>query len=145
MFGSQALQVLGHHPPWYRVDCRLADRQYQPGAGHRTDTLAGNEAHAGLCLQAHLAVEQGAVGNVRVIAGILEGAGLGAILQQAAELQTHLHHLALGQGDVHGVIALARKQQAGRCEAGGGGATAGGQTAAQRGGLFPGFVTHRQA
>ncbi|MNJ49218.1 hypothetical protein D3C77_444370 [compost metagenome] len=142
---GQALQVFGHHPSRHRIDRRLAHRQYQAGTGHGTDTLARHKAHAGLGLQAYAAIEQGAVGDVRIVAGILEGAGLGALFEQAAELQAHLHLLAFRQGDVDRVVLLARQQQPRRRKAGGGGTAAGGQAAAQWGGLFLGFVTHRGA
>jgi len=83
------------------------------------------------------------VGDVRVIAGILDRPGFGAALAQATELQAHLHLFALGQSDVHRVGSDAGEQQARGGEAGGGGAAAGGEAAAQGRGLFGGFVTHR--
>ncbi|MNR05815.1 hypothetical protein D3C85_1218630 [compost metagenome] len=135
--------MLAHHLARYRVDRRLADRQHQAGPRDGADTAAGNKTHAGFGAQAHLAVEQGAVGYVRVVAGVLEGAGFGAGCRQAAELQAHLNLLALGQDDVDCIARLAAEQQP-RCrQAGGGGAAAGGQAAAQRDRVFACFVTHR--
>ena len=82
--------------------------------------------------------------RVGIIAGILDRPGFGAFAHQATEFQAHLHHLAFGQGDSHGVVTLPGEQQLGCRQAGGGGATAGGQAAAQWGGLFAGFFTHRR-
>ncbi|MCY1176250.1 hypothetical protein D9M73_165150 [compost metagenome] len=103
------------------------------------------EANPRLGAQAHLGVQQGAMGHVGIVAGVLEGSRFGAVLGEAAELQAHLHVLAFGQHDVHRVGCYTGQQQACGSEAGSGGATAGGQAAAQRGGLFGGFVTHRKA
>jgi len=142
---GQLLQVLTDHAPRYRVDRRLAHGEHQPGAGDGTDTYACDKAYARFFLQAHLAVEQRAMGDIGVVAGILECAGFGARALAAAELQAHLHHLALGQGDAHGVSAHTGEQQA-RCrQAGGSGAAASGQAAAQWRRLFAGFFTHRGA
>lgn len=85
------------------------------------------------------------MGDIRIVAGILQGTGLGAACAGAAELQAHLYHLALGQGDVHRIMVLAGQQQACCRKAGGGGAAASGQAAAQGRGLFTGFFTHREA
>ena len=141
----QLLQVFGHHPSWHRVDGRFSHCQDQAWTSHRAHTGAGNKAHARLLQQSHAAEEQGTMGHIRVIACILERAGFSAILMQATELQTHLHLLALGQGDLHCIAFNTAQQQTRRGKAGGCGAAAGGQTAAQRGGLFLGFVTHQQA
>ena len=84
------------------------------------------------------------MGHVRVVACVLEGAGFGTIGLRAAELQAHGYHFAFGQGDFHGVMADAAEQKPGGGQAGGRGATAGGQAAAQGRGLFGGFVTHQR-
>ncbi|MNL21002.1 hypothetical protein D3C87_1422750 [compost metagenome] len=85
------------------------------------------------------------MGDVRIVPGILEGSGFGALIQQPTEFQAHLYLLAFRQDDLHRIRAHSAEQQASRREAGGGGAAAGGQAAAQRCGLFGGFVTHRRA
>ncbi|MCY1412561.1 hypothetical protein D9M71_279720 [compost metagenome] len=85
------------------------------------------------------------MGDVRVVTRILEGAGFGTVLMQATELQAHLHLLALGQGDLHGVALGTGQQQTCCGKTGGSGAAAGGQAAAQGGGLFLGLVTHQRA
>ncbi|MNG99411.1 hypothetical protein D3C79_585790 [compost metagenome] len=141
---GKLLQVFGHHPPWHRVDCRFAHRQDQTGTGHGTHACAGDKAHAGFSLQAHATVEQGTMGDIRVVTGILEGAGFGTVRMQATELQAHLHLLALGQGDLHGVALGTGQQQACCGKTGGSGAAAGGQAAAQGRGLFLGLVTHQR-
>jgi len=43
------------------------------------------------------------VGDVRIVTGILDSAGLRAVFGQTAELQAHLHLLALGQHNIHSV------------------------------------------
>jgi hypothetical protein len=141
-FVRQALQVFTDHAPRHRVYGWLTHRQHQPRAGHGAHAGTGDKTDARFGQQAHLAVEQGAVGHVRVVAGVLERARFGTLIGETAELQAHLHHLALGQGDADGIAALAEQQQACCRQAGGGGATAGGQAAAQWGRLFAGFFTH---
>ncbi len=79
LFGK-LLQVLGHHPPWHRVDCRFAHRQDQAGTGHRAHACAGDKAHPRFSLQAHATIEQGTMGYIGVIASILESAGFGTVL-----------------------------------------------------------------
>ncbi|VTQ42707.1 Uncharacterised protein [Pseudomonas aeruginosa] len=142
-FGGELGEVAFDHLSRHRIDRRLADRQGQPRAGHRTDPGAGMEAHARLGAQAHPGEHQGAMGDVGIVAGILEGAGFRAVFPGAAEFQAHQHLLALGQDDLHRVADRAAQQQARRRQAGGGGATAGGVAAAQRRGLLGGFLTHR--
>ena len=55
------------------------------------------EAHARLGAQAHPGEHQGTVGDVGIVAGILEGAGFRAVFPGAAEFQAHQHLLALGR------------------------------------------------
>ncbi|MNE16928.1 hypothetical protein D3C80_1098890 [compost metagenome] len=141
---GQVLQVFTDHAPRHRVDGRFTHSQHQPRPGHRAHAAAGDKTNARFRQQAHLAIDQGTVGHVRVVTRILEGAGFGALADQAAEFQAHLHDLAFGQGDVHRIVTLPGEQQLGRCQAGGGGAAAGGKAAAQRRGLFAGFFTHRR-
>lgn len=71
-FGGELGEVAFDHLSRHRIDRRLADRQGQPRAGHRTDPGAGMEAHARLGAQAHPGEHQGAVGDVGIVAGILE-------------------------------------------------------------------------
>ncbi|MNZ85571.1 hypothetical protein D3C78_1043670 [compost metagenome] len=137
--------MFGHHSSWHRVDRRFAHGKDQPRAGHGAYTVARDEVHARVSEQAHATVEQCAMGDIRVITGILEGARFCTAFMQAAELQAHLHHFALGQGDLHGIVFDAGQQQPRRRQTGGGGAAAGGQAAAQRGRLFLGLVTHLRA
>ncbi|MNQ74790.1 hypothetical protein D3C85_895590 [compost metagenome] len=141
---SQSGQVFADHFARHRVDRGLADSQHQPGPGHGADAATGLEARPRFAAQAHLGVEQGTVGHVRIVTGVLEGSRFGAVLGEAAELQAHLHLFALGQHDFHRIGRCASQQQTRGGEAGGRGATAGGQATAQGGGLFGGFVTHRR-
>ncbi|MNP46772.1 hypothetical protein D3C76_1407930 [compost metagenome] len=137
--------MIADHLARYRIDCRLADAQHQSWPGDRANTATGSEANTWLDQQTHLAKKQCTVGHVWIVPGILDRPGLCAVIDQAAELQAHLHLLAFGQDDLHGVRASTAEQQASRRQAGRGGAAAGGQSAAQRGRLFGGFVTHRKA
>ena len=141
--GGQLLQMISDHLAGHRVDCRLAHTQHQPRTGHGADAASGDKTDTRFRAQAHPRVQQCPVGDVRIVARVLDGARFGAVFAQAAELQAHLHLFTFGQGDFYRVVAGAAKQQAGGGQAGGGGAAAGGQATAQRCGLFGGFVTHR--
>ncbi|MNI57823.1 hypothetical protein D3C73_1129090 [compost metagenome] len=141
----QSAQVLSDHLTRYRVDCRLADLQHQAWPGDRADASTGAEADARLGAQSNPGEQQCTVGHVRVVTCILDRAGLGPVIQQPAEFQAHLYALALGQDDVDGIRVGTTQQQSRSGQTGGGGAATSGQAAAQRGGMFSGFVTHRQA
>ena len=80
----------------------IRDR-HQPRSRHRADAATRDETYTGLGDQAHLGKQQGTVGHVRVIARVLDRPGFGALFGQSAELQAHLHLLALGQYDFHGI------------------------------------------
>ncbi|MNZ86962.1 hypothetical protein D3C78_1058080 [compost metagenome] len=142
-FVGQSSQVFADHFAWHRIDRGFADAQHQPGPGHGAYAKSGLEARPRFAAQTHLGIEQGTVGHVRIVTGVLEGSRFGAVLGEAAEFQTHRHLFALGQYDFHRIGRRASQQQARGGEAGSRGAAAGGQAAAQGGGLFGGFVTHR--
>lgn len=78
---GQGAEVVADHLARHRIDRRFADAQHQAWACHGADAEPGAETDAGLGGQAHLAVEQGTVGHVRVVTGILDGAGFGAVGQ----------------------------------------------------------------
>ena len=64
------------HLARHRVDRRFADRQRQAGLGDRADAFAGGKGHAGARRAARDARDdQGAVGHVRVVAGVLDDSG----------------------------------------------------------------------
>ena len=144
-FIGQSGQVIGDHFARHRVDRRFADAQHQPRPGDGADTASGLETDTRFADEAYPGVEQGAVGHVRIIASVFDGARFGAVLGRAAKLQAHLHLFAFGQDDLHGIRAHPAEQQASRRKAGCRRATARGQATAQGGGLFGGFVTHREA
>ena len=57
-----------------RIDCRLADRQWQPIAGDRAHPVAGPEFDAvSICFQGNVHPDQGAVGYVGVVACVRSG------------------------------------------------------------------------
>ena len=103
----QLQQVIGDHFARHRVDRRFSHGQYQTGPGDGAYALASHEDDARGGDQTHLRVQQRAMGHVRVVARVFQGARFGAPGQQATKLQAHCHHFALGQGDFNGVMAHA--------------------------------------
>ena len=102
--------MLGDHFAWHWVNCRFTDGQYQARPGDGAHALACYKVNAGLGGEPNERVQQRTVGDVRVIACILNGAGFGPGVSQATELKAHLDFFALGQGDFHGVVADAAQQ-----------------------------------
>ncbi|MNK89669.1 hypothetical protein D3C87_1096850 [compost metagenome] len=95
-FGGKQCQVITDHLAWHRVDCRLADTQHQSRPRYGAHAGAGIETNPRFTQQPNTRIEQRAVSHVGVVASILDRPGLGAIIGQAAELQTHLHLFAFG-------------------------------------------------
>ena len=94
-----------------RVDRRLADRDREPRPGHHADPLAGDEHHPGAGLAAaHRDPDQGAMGHVGVVAGVLDHAGEGAAAGAAALGEVEARLLAARQADRHRVGEAAGQQ-----------------------------------
>jgi len=123
-----------------RIDRRLARRQRQAGPRHRADPDAGAEDEAGTgCALLDPAQNECPMGHVRIVAGILDDAGLGPAFAQHRPLDREARRIALGQADPDLRREAAGQQRLIGGAGGSGGAGAGRPAAAQR---AVGFTRH---
>ncbi len=93
---------LRNHLPRHRVDRGFAGWQRQTGPRHRTDARSGLEGDAGCGRPApYRAYDQRAMGDIWVVAGILDDASLGETLAHLFDGQRKTRPLAAGQGHLH--------------------------------------------
>ena len=132
-------ETAADHPPGHRVDGRLAHRQGQPGFGHPADP--GTAMEFDLCFGPATVqppdpgADLGAVGDVRVVAGVLDHRGLAPRPVASMIMQRDGQAAAAGQGNLH-LLGAGQIQQLPQGPLGRGrGRGAGGEALAQ---LLPG-------
>ena len=87
-----------------RVDRGLARRKRQSGPRHRADALAGLEAQSGAwAREAHGRHDERAMGDVRIVARVLDDAGAGKIGPKLMGREREFGPQALRQRDRNGV------------------------------------------
>ena len=124
--------VLADHLPRYRVDRGLADLERQAGLGHRAHARAGAERDPGPGLAVpDGGADQGAVGDVRVVTGVLHHSCLGVVLVELLDREREGRLLPLRQRDPYRVRELAGEQCGVRRGGGRGRARAGGPAVPQ--------------
>src|SRR5699024_6659174 len=110
-FGDRVYRF-AHQPARHRVDRGLAHVERQPGAGHRTDTLSRLEGDPATVLaRPDRGHDQRAVGDVRVVSGVLDYSGTGRTHVVAVRGQRETRPSALGQRHIHRVGELAGQQR----------------------------------
>ena len=121
------------HAARHRIDGGLTGRHRKAGPGHSANALAGAKAHAGAALaRAHGRANQGPMGDIRIVAGVLDDAGGRGIVVLPCQGERKARPLAARQGHRDRIGEFAGHQ---RGEGGLGrrrGAGAGGPTPAQR-------------
>ena len=132
-------EAAADHAPGHRVDGRLAHRQGQPGFGHPADP--GTAVEFDLCLGPAIVqppdpgADLGLIGDVRVVAGVLDHRGLAPRPAASMIVQRDGQTAAAGQGNLH-LLGARQIQQLPQGPLGRGrGRGAGGEALAQ---LFPG-------
>jgi hypothetical protein len=123
---------LGDHRSRHRVDGRAADLQAQAGLGDHADAFAAVELEAGLAAPADRRGQPRAVGDVGVVAGVLDHDGRRPGAVGRACVHGEADPLACGQADLDRLLYLSRAQGEGGGLGGGGGAGARGPAGAQR-------------
>ena len=105
-------EIGADHRARRRIDGGLAGRQRQAGPGHRADALAGleNDPRARR-RQAHRRHDQRAVGDVGIVARVLDDGGAGEIVAQFMGREREFRPEALGQRDRNRVGKRARQQR----------------------------------
>jgi hypothetical protein len=143
VLGAKVCHCLRHHLARDRVDGWLADGDREAGLGDRADACTCLEDDTGtLGQEADGCHHECAVGDVRIVTGILDDAGHCMIAAEGFPGKRKARDLASGQGDLDRVGELAGEQGRQRSPGCGRGAGPGGPAATQRrGGLFqPDFV-----
>ena len=111
MNGRHLGDRLADHPARYRIDRRLAHRHRQAGQRHHADARAGTEDDAAAGgAETHGRAHQGAVGDVGIVAGILDHAGGGRVAVQPGFGQGEARPLAARQGDLDRIGEAAAEQ-----------------------------------
>ena len=128
------VQGAGDHRARRRVDGGLAGRKRQAGPGDGADALAGAEedaARGGCAGDAH--PDQGAVGHVGVVAGVLDDRGRGGVGGQRAFGERKGGVAAARERDRDRVGKDAGVERVGSSGGGGSGAGAGGPASSEHG------------
>ena len=121
---GQGVEGRRHHPPRAGVDGRFADIEGQSRPGHRADAVPGPEFDAAAGRrQGDGGDNLGAVGDVRVVAGVLDDPGGGRFPAEGGPGEGEFGGLAAGQDDADRVRKASCQQ--GFIGAGGGGGGAG--------------------
>ena len=121
------------HAAWNRIDRWLAWRKRQPGPRDGADAFAGAKCHASARrTNPHSRHDQGAVGYVRIVAGILDDSGTGCCLIPPRHRQCEARTLAARQRHLDRIGKFAGHQRGERGLRRRGGASAGGPAPAQR-------------
>ncbi len=97
-FGDDFAHQLARH----RIDRRFADGERQAGLGDGADagTGAEHDAAAG-CAASDTGNDGGAVGHVRIVAGVLDDAGFGKVVAERLMCECERRLIALRQPDRH--------------------------------------------
>ena len=105
-----------HHRARHRIDRRFADRHRQSSARYGSDATAGGECHTGTGRAAGHGGNHGrAMGDIRVVAGILDDACGRISFGEAFQGKREGRLLALGQRDRHRVGEVSGDQRGQRC------------------------------
>jgi hypothetical protein len=133
-----ASESFADHRTGRRIDRWLADRELQPRSRHRADSLAGREAYAGAGIgPGDLGNDGRAVGDIRIIAGILDDAGAGEAAGHLGKRQREARLVAARQTDRDGIGKFAGQQRGVRGPRSGRGTSASRPTSTQRTGFLP--------
>jgi hypothetical protein len=130
---SDLSDCLADHLPGHRIDRRLTGRNGKAGTRHRADALAGAERYAApWCARPHRRQDQSAVGDVGIIASVLDHARRRAAVVTRGGRERKGRPLPARQGDLYRIGELAREQRGISRLRGGGGARTGGPALAER-------------
>ncbi|CAM5382919.1 hypothetical protein SANTM175S_00348 [Streptomyces antimycoticus] len=110
--GRDRGDVVAHHLAWHGVDGRFADRERQPGPGHRADARTGPEDHSAAGRQGpYRGPDQRAMGHIRVVARVLDDRGHGMVRRQLLGRERERGPLPLGQFDGHRIGEIRAQQR----------------------------------
>jgi hypothetical protein len=129
-FRGDFFEIGADHRARGRIDRGLADWQRQTGPGHRANAFAGLKAQARASRrEANSRYDQRAMGDVRIVARVLDDPGAGEIGAELMGGEGEFRPQALGQRDGNGIGKTAGQQRfeggASRaCRAGAGGPAA---------------------
>ena len=121
----QSGQIICDHLPGGRVDGRFPDGQGQPRFCHRPDARSGFKSDSAAAFR-DFSANQRPMGNVGIVAGILDDARHGSSIGERLFLQGECGYLAAGQCYLHQPRKFAGNQRCIRGFRSGGGAGAGG-------------------
>lgn len=101
-----------HHLTRHRVDGGFAGRQRQSRSRHGADAVAGAELDAAAgCAKTHRRDDQRAMGDIGVIAGVLDDAGAGEAIAAFLHRQRKGRARAAGQQHRHRIGKFAGQQR----------------------------------